>query len=112
MAAVAKPVAAVYASHADSERVRFEAALLTAGVLVIRDGAGRLCRGGDRWYGSNAAATIFELDKPVANRDHPTMKPVALIEAILANSLRPAGIVLCAPRRSAGDAGATRGAGP
>ena len=32
--------------------------------------------------------TVFYEDKPVANPDHPTMKPVALIQRMLANSAR------------------------
>lgn len=57
-------------------------------------GEGRLGRGGPRWYGPNNATTVFEVDKPPANREHPTMKPVKLILAMLANSLRPGQIVL------------------
>ncbi|MFX0573119.1 DNA modification methylase [Nocardia nepalensis] len=123
MVAVARPGAPVYVAHADSERLRFETALRQAGVLVrqnlvwvkntivmgrsdyhyrhepilygfVPGGEGRLGRGGDRWHGDNAQATVFEFDKPSANRDHPTMKPVALIEAMLDNSLRPGGRVL------------------
>lgn len=56
-------------------------------------GKGRLGRGGKRWYGDNKQATVFDFPKPPANRDHPTMKPVALIVAQLENSLRPGGIV-------------------
>lgn len=56
-------------------------------------GKGRLGRGGKRWFGGNNAATVFDFPKPPANRDHPTMKPVALIVAMLDNSLRPGGIV-------------------
>lgn len=51
-------------------------------------GSGRLGRGGPRWYGPNNATTVFEFPKPAASKDHPTMKPVALILAQLANSLR------------------------
>ncbi|WP_433661065.1 DNA modification methylase [Nocardia sp. CA-128927] len=123
MVAVARPGAPVYVAHADSERLRFETALREAGVLVRQNlvwvkntivmgrsdyhykhepilygftpgGEGRLGRGGDRWQGDNAQATVFEFDKPSANREHPTMKPVALIEAMLANSLRSGGRVL------------------
>ncbi|QXN95263.1 DNA modification methylase [Nocardia iowensis] len=123
MVAVARPGAPVYVAHADSERLRFETTLREAGVLVrqnlvwvkntivmgrsdyhykhepilygfVPGGQGRLGRGGDRWHGDNAQSTTFEFDKPSANRDHPTMKPVALIEAMLANSLRPGGLVL------------------
>lgn len=57
-------------------------------------GKGRLGRGGKRWYGMNNATTVFEIPKPPANRDHPTMKPVALILAMLANSARPGHIIL------------------
>lgn len=55
---------------------------------------GRLGRGGPRWYGANNAATVLEFPKPPASREHPTMKPVALVQAMLANSCRPGGLVL------------------
>lgn len=51
-------------------------------------GSGRLGRGGARWYGPNNGTTVFEFPKPAASKDHPTMKPVALILAQLANSVR------------------------
>ncbi len=38
--------------------------------------------------------TVWEFDRPRASRDHPTMKPVALIEKAVENSCRPAGIVV------------------
>lgn len=57
-------------------------------------GEGRLGRGGSRWYGTNNRTTVFEFPKPAASRAHPTMKPVKLILAMLANSIRPGGIVL------------------
>ena len=56
-------------------------------------GVGRLGRGGPRWYGDNKQTTVFEVPKPPRNPDHPTMKPVALITAMLANSVRPGGLV-------------------
>lgn len=56
-------------------------------------GTGRLGRGGPRWYGPNNGSTVFEFPKPPANREHPTMKPVDLILAMLANSVRPGGLV-------------------
>ena len=56
-------------------------------------GEGRLGRGGTRWYGDNRATTVFEVPKPPRNADHPTMKPVALITAMLTNSVRPGGLV-------------------
>lgn len=55
--------------------------------------SGRLGRGGPKWYGPNNGSTVFEFPKPPANREHPTMKPVDLILAMLANSVRPGGLV-------------------
>lgn len=55
--------------------------------------AGRLGRGGERWHGDNRQTTVFEIAKPPRNAQHPTMKPVALIQAMLRNSLRPGGVV-------------------
>lgn len=57
-------------------------------------GEGRLGRGGPRWYGHNNATTVFEFPKPASSREHPTMKPVALILAQMANSLRRGRMVL------------------
>lgn len=56
--------------------------------------SGRLGRGGERWFGDNRQSTVFAFAKPAKNPDHPTMKPVALIDAMLANSLPPGGVVL------------------
>lgn len=56
-------------------------------------GDGRLGRGGERWYGDNAATTVFEIDKPSRSEDHPTMKPVELIVRMLDNSCPPGGLV-------------------
>lgn len=39
------------------------------------------------------ASTVICEDKPLRNGDHPTMKPVALVERFLANSSRPGQIV-------------------
>lgn len=56
-------------------------------------GAGRLGRGGPKWRGPNNATTVFEFPKPAASLKHPTMKPVNLILAMMANSLRHGGMV-------------------
>jgi DNA modification methylase len=48
----------------------------------------------DRWYGDKSQSTLWQVDKPVANREHPTMKPVELIERALINSSRVGDIVL------------------
>lgn len=57
-------------------------------------GAGRLGRGGARWYGDDSGSTVIEVPKPPANREHPTMKPVDLILPMLRRSVRRGGIVL------------------
>src|SRR5690606_30533949 len=120
---VARPGAPVYVAHADFERVTFETCLRGAGVLVRQNliwaknvmvmgradyhwkhepilygftpgGEGRLGRGGPNWYGDNAQTTVLAYDKPAANREHPTMKPVALVQHMLTNSCPAGGIVL------------------
>ena len=47
---------------------------------------GRRGRGSAGWHGGNAQTSVFLVDKPSRSREHPTMKPVALIEAHLVNS--------------------------
>lgn len=120
---VCSPGAPVYVAHADTERVTFESAMCECGLKVRQNliwakntmvlgrsdyhykhepilygftpaGSGRLGRGGERWYGDNSQTTVFEFDKPARSADHPTMKPVELIQAMLKNSLPPGGTVL------------------
>ena len=55
---------------------------------------GRLGRGGPAWYGNNKQTTVFEIAKPSASREHPTMKPVELIVQQLRNSVARKGSVL------------------
>lgn len=50
-------------------------------------------RGGDGWYGDNSQTTVLEFDRPSRNAEHPTMKPIALIQHCLRNSVRPGGVV-------------------
>jgi len=57
-------------------------------------GDGRRGRGGVRWFGDNSQTTVFAVDKPARSAEHPTMKPVELIQAMLKNSLPPGGTVL------------------
>jgi DNA modification methylase len=49
---------------------------------------GRGAHAGTHWYGDNSASSVLEYDKPARSLEHPTMKPVGLIEACLANSSR------------------------
>lgn len=53
----------------------------------VPGGKGRRGRGGEGgWHADNSQTTVFEFDKPSRNRDHPTMKPVELVEQCLRNS--------------------------
>lgn len=118
-----KPGAPCYVAHSDTRRISFETAMRDNGYLVRQNliwvkntlvmgrsdyhykhepilygftpgGAGRLGRGGERWYGDHKQTTVIEVDKPMRNGMHPTMKPTELILANLNNSLKVGGTVL------------------
>ncbi len=62
-----------------------------------KPGQGRPGRGrhaGSRWYGGNSQPTVFHVRRPARNEIHPTMKPVALVEAMLRNSSLRGDLVL------------------
>lgn len=42
--------------------------------------------GSHKWYGDRKQTTILEFNKPLANREHPTMKPVPLFDYQIKNS--------------------------
>lgn len=117
-----KPGTPAYVAHSDTARPFFQEAFEAAGCMFRENlvwvkntivlghsdyqwkhepilygftpgGAGRLGLGGDHWYGDNKQATVFEFDKPSRNAEHPTMKPVGLIEAMISNSCPPGGTV-------------------
>ena len=48
----------------------------------------------DVWYGDKTQSTLWEEKKPAANRLHPTMKPVELVERALINSSKSGDIVV------------------
>lgn len=50
-------------------------------------------QGMQRWYGGDNQTTIFDAARPHASLDHPTMKPVKLIQPAIENSCPPGGIV-------------------
>ena len=121
--AALEPGAALYVAHpAGALSVSFSSAFLAAGwqlrqtlvwvkdALVLgrsdyhyqhepilygfKPAAGRLGRGGKGWYGDNAQVSVLEVERPRASREHPTMKPAALIEIALQNSSRRGDLVL------------------
>jgi DNA modification methylase len=47
----------------------------------------------DEWYGDKSQSTLWTEDKPAANRLHPTMKPIELIDRALVNSSRQGDVV-------------------
>jgi DNA modification methylase len=46
------------------------------------------------WCGARDQSDVWSIPRPLANREHPTMKPVELVERALQNSSRPGDIVL------------------
>jgi DNA modification methylase len=60
----------------------------------FKPGPGRLGRGGRAWHGGNDASSVFEIPRPSASPDHPTAKPVRLVEAMLRNSSRAGDTIL------------------
>ena len=59
-------------------------------------GPGRPGRGkhaGSHWYGDNSQSSLLTYDKPPASTEHPTAKPVGLVEQCVVNSSRPGATV-------------------
>jgi DNA modification methylase len=54
---------------------------------------GRRGRGGEGWYGDHTQTSVFVFPKPSRSDQHPTMKPVALVAAMLSNSTPAGGLV-------------------
>ncbi len=111
----AKPGAAAYVCHADSEGYNFRGAFVDAGWLL------KQCiiwekqhfvmgrqdyqwqhepilygwkPGTHHFYGGRNLTTIWKVDRPSASREHPTMKPVALVALAVQNSSKGEDIVL------------------
>ena len=42
--------------------------------------------GSHRWYGDRKQTTVLDFDKPIANKEHPTMKPIPLFDYQIKNS--------------------------
>ena len=97
-----KPGASMYVCHSSSWQREFQNALEACGFEVrcqviwakntLAWGFGRykfrhepifyahVAGQSDAWYGDKSQSTLWEENKPAANRLHPTMKPVELIE--------------------------------
>jgi DNA modification methylase len=46
-----------------------------------------------RYYGGRQQDTVWEIDRPMASPEHPTMKPIALVQRAIENSSRKGEIV-------------------
>jgi DNA modification methylase len=110
-----KPGASVYVCHSSSMQREFQNALEAAGFEVrcqliwakntFAWGFGRykfqhepifyahVAGQKDPWYGDKSQSTLWQEKKPAANRLHPTMKPVELVERALLNSSKSGDIV-------------------
>jgi DNA modification methylase len=111
-----KAGASYYICHSDSEGLNFRNALNRAGYLVKqciiwnknsivmgrqdyhwkhepilygwKEGASHM------WYGDRKQSTVWDIDRPTKSTEHPTMKPIHLIERALNNSSKAGDIVL------------------
>lgn len=115
-AAVTKPGAAIYVCHADSEGMNFRKAMVDAGFLLKQcliwvKQSMAMGRQDYQWqhepilYGWKDGAshyfvddrtqtTIWSIDRPSRNAEHPTMKPIALCAKAIMNSSRPGALVI------------------
>lgn len=108
--------ASIYVFHADTEGLNFRRVFSEAGFYLSGTGFwkkqslvlgrspyqwrhepvlfGRKKSDKHVWYSDRKQFTIWEFDKPKKNTDHPTMKPVPLIEYPILNSSMTGCIVL------------------
>ena len=114
--AFVKQGASMYVCHASSVQREFQNALEASGFEVrcqiiwakntFAWGHGRYkfqhepifychrAKQSDAWYGDKSQSTLWQEKKPAANRLHPTMKPIELIERALLNSSKGGDCVL------------------
>lgn len=112
---IVKPGASLYVCHPSSWQREFQNALEAAGFEVrcqiiwakntFAWGFGRyrfrhepifyvhVAGHSDAWYGDKSQSTLWEENKPAANRLHPTMKPVELVKRALLNSSKAGDVV-------------------
>ena len=112
---IVKPGASLYVCHSSSWQREFQNALESAGFEVrcqiiwakntFAWGFGRykfqhepifyvhVAAQKDPWYGDKTQSTLWQENKPAANRIHPTAKPVELVERALINSSKTGDII-------------------
>jgi len=116
MAQKSKEGAPIYVCHADSEGLNFRAAFKEAGwdlkqciiwvkqhfVMGRQDYQwqhesilyGWKPGAAHKFYGDRKQTTVWQIDRPMASREHPTMKPVPLCAKAIENSSKAGDIVL------------------
>ncbi len=113
---ISKPGASIYIAHADANGEAFRASFVDAGwtlrqcLVWVKDVFvmgrqdyqwkhepilyGWKPGAAHKWYGDRSQTTVLEFDRPRKSAEHPTMKPVALVEYCMGNSSKKGGIVL------------------
>lgn len=113
---VMKDGASFYIAHSDSEGYNFRGAVKDAGLTLKQCliwAKSSLVMGrqdyqwqhepilygwklgaSHHWYSDRKQTTLLQFDKPSKNGEHPTMKPVQLIEYCMANSTQQGAVIL------------------
>lgn len=113
---ITKEGGAIYVCHADSEGVNFRTAMLEVGWLLkqtiiwVKNAFvmgrqdyhwrhepilyGWKPGASHQWYGDRKQDTVWEINKPNANKEHPTIKPLDLIAKAINNSSKGRDIVV------------------
>lgn len=116
MAQKSKEGATIYVCHADSEGLNFRAAFKEAGwdfkqcIIWVKQHFvmgrqdyhwqhepilyGWKPGAAHKFYGGRNQSTVWQIDRPMASREHPTMKPVSLCAKAIENSSKAGDIVL------------------
>lgn len=110
------PGSSIYVAHADSEGANFRNAMKAGGFLFkqcliwVKHSLvmgrqdyhwkhepilyGWAAGGSHNWYSDRKQTTVLEFNRPNRNAEHPTMKPVELVEYCMNNSSKPGDIVI------------------
>jgi DNA modification methylase len=116
MAQASKAGAPIYVCHADSEGLNFRSAFKEAGwdlkqciiwvkhhfVMGRQDYQwqhepilyGWKPGAAHKFYGGRKQSTVWQIDRPMASREHPTMKPVNLCAKAIENSSKSGDIII------------------
>lgn len=113
---VSKPGSAIYVCHADSNGLTFRSTLVEAGWLLKQCLVwvkqqfvmgrqdyhwqhepilyGWMPGAAHHWFGNRKQSTVWQFDRPMKSLEHPTMKPVEMIQHALLNSSKKDDLVL------------------